>query len=226
MIGFAMRKGAALRVSWVVRKQSTLPEQGGSHAQYTKGGTARHRETRPRIGSSHVGSFHLLAVCGDAYHRAPDRNQRPADSGPRCARPSSQLSSSVLALWLVQLEMGSRLGDVHSQPLASPGAGAFGRRRYSGRASRPEGLRGRHVTGTPFARHIPTPRIVRDTRDEIGLTCPSSSSLTAAEVSRNDAHNLAAGIALDLASKAWNTITRFVPRKALTTKEQCVIIRT
>lgn len=85
--------------------------------------------------------FAFLLFAAILNHGAAHRNQHFADSGPRYARPSFQLSPRVLVPSLVQLEIGSRPGNAHSRPLASPGAGASGRRRYGGRASRQEGLR-------------------------------------------------------------------------------------
>jgi len=86
-MGFAIKKGATLWVSWVVTIQSTQPKQGSSHAQHTKGNTARHREICSRIHSSYVDSL---------YHRVFSRRRW-------CSwRLAHGLATFILDHWLPQ----------------------------------------------------------------------------------------------------------------------------
>src|SRR3974390_2256747 len=129
MIYFAIKTGAALRVSWVETKQSRFPEQGSSHAHYTKSGAGGNGGICSCIYSSHLGEVHIFAVCRDTDHWATHGFQYSANHGACGSRPSFQLSSSVLSLPLVELAVGSRIDCTDSPQFYSQGHGASGWRR-------------------------------------------------------------------------------------------------
>jgi hypothetical protein len=87
MIDFAIKKGAAFSVSWVVAKQSTEPEQGCSHAQYIQDGGTRHQGvcSRSSVASTKrnktmsVDLYELKKTLSDGKGRYVSEDNKPID---------------------------------------------------------------------------------------------------------------------------------------------------
>ena len=140
MIGCARTKGAFLWVSWVVAKQSRQPEQGSSHAQCTQNIPAGHRGIRSHVPAFHVDSIPILAVRGNSHPWTTHGDQCPANPATCSSRPSYELSPRLFSPPLVKLAIGSGIGRLDSETLASQRLGAVVRRRHRRRTSREKGL--------------------------------------------------------------------------------------